>query len=105
MELMTKEIEKKLKETGYYPEVDDLLDATVIVKYFSPCGGATWLIVGGEQDGPNWILFGYATLDGCDWEWGSVFLHDLQRYKGFLGLGIERDLYCKNKKVRDLIRT
>ena len=78
MELMTKEIEKKLKETGYYPKVDDLLDATVIVKYFNPCGGATWLIVGGEQDGPNWILFGYATLDGCDWEWGSVFLHDLQ---------------------------
>lgn len=103
MQLMTKEIEEKLKKTGCIPNVDNLIEATVIVKYFYPCGAATWLIVGGEQDGPIWRLFGYVTMNGIDWEWGSVFLHDLQRYKGFMGLGIERDLNCVNKTVKELV--
>lgn len=98
MELMTKEIEKKLKETGYYPEVDDLLDATVIVKYFNPCGGATWLIVGGEQDGPNWILFGYATLDGCDWEWGQYSYTIYKGIKDSWALALKEICTVKTKK-------
>lgn len=101
---MTKEIEEKLKKSGLYPEIDNLYKATVIVKYFYPAGAATWLIIGGEKTDDDWRLFGYATLDGSLWEWGTVFLHKLEQYKGILGLGIERDLYCGNKMVKELLK-
>lgn len=103
MELMTNEIEKKLEETGFIPEMDDLFEAAVIVKYFDPCGAATWLIVGGERVGDDWELYGYATI-GYYWEWGSVMLSELQSYKGPLQIGIERDLYCEGRCVRELVK-
>lgn len=102
MELMTKEIEEKLEQTGLFPEMDNMLEAEVIVKYFNPCGAGTWLIVGGERAGDDWELYGYATL-GYEWEWGSVMLSELRSYKGPLLLGIERDLYCEGKCVKDLV--
>ena len=103
MQLMTQEIEKKLEDVVYYPKVDDWDEAEVIVKYFNPYGAGTWLIVGGEKDGDEWILYGYAEI-GQGWEWGSVFLHELQEYRSPLfGLGIERDLYCEGQRVKDLI--
>lgn len=102
MELMPENVEKQLENTGYYPEVEDFMDAEVIVKYFFPIGAATWLIIGGEKDEDDWILFGYATL-GYGWEWGSVRLSDLKNYTSRMGLKIERDLYCGGKKVKELV--
>lgn len=102
MTLMTAEIEKKLKENDYYPQTEDWMKAEVIVKYFFPAGAATWLIVGGEEVENDWRLFGYVTL-GFDWEWGSVFLSQLENYTGFMGLKIERDLYCEGECVEDLV--
>ena len=103
MDLMTKEIEKKLKKTGFIPEIEDLLEAEVIVKYFNPCGAGTWLIIGGERCGDDWELYGYATI-GYEWEWGSVMLSELKAYKIRLSLGIERDLHCAGKCVRELVK-
>lgn len=103
MVLMTKEIEKKLEKTGFIPEIEDLLEAEVIVKYFNPCGAGTWLIIGGERYGDDWELYGYATI-GYEWEWGSVMLSELKAYKNRLSLGIERDLNCAGKCVRELIK-
>lgn len=102
MDLMTKEIEEKLEQTGLFPKMNCLLEAEVIVKYFNPCGAGIWLIVGGERVGNDWELYGYVTL-GYIWEWGSVMLSELQAYKGFLSIGIERDLYCAGKCVKDLV--
>lgn len=102
MELMTDEIAIKLKQTGFYPNVEKLMDAEVLVKYFFPAGSATWLIVGGEPVDDDWALFGYATL-GYGWEWGSVMLSSLTQYKGVLGLKVERDLYCNGLTVKELI--
>ena len=101
MKLMTTEIGDKLRQFGYLPDIDNWMDADVIVKYFNPCGAGTWLIVSGEERDGDWILFGYVTL-GAEWEWGPVSLSDLEKYKGPFGLGIERDLYCGEQKVRDL---
>lgn len=102
MELMTKEIEEKLEQTGLFPEMDDLLEAEVIVKYFNPCGAGTWLIVGGERFRDDWELYGYVSL-GYDWEWGSVMLSELKSYKGPFFIGIERDLHCAGKCVKQLV--
>lgn len=101
MKLMTKEIEKKLEQTGLFPKIDNMMEAEVIVKYFNPCGAGTWLIIGGERVQDDWELYGYATL-GYGWEWGSVMLSDLTSYKGQFSLGIERDLYFEGKRVKDL---
>lgn len=103
MELMTDEIAKKLNMTGMYPEIENLMDAEVIVKYFYPVGAATWLIVGGEPCDNDWELYGYVTL-GYGWEWGSVMLSTLSQYEGIFGLKIERDLYCEGQTVKELIK-
>ncbi len=103
MELMTKEIEEKLEQTGLFPEIEDMFEAEVIVKYFNPCGAGTWLIIGGKRYEDDWELYGYATI-GYDWEWGSVMLSELKAYKNRLLIGIERDLYCAGKCVRELAK-
>ena len=72
------------------------IDATVLVKYFTPWGAATWLITEAEQqpDG-DWMLYGYCTL-GYEWEWGTLMLSELQALRGPFGLTTERDLYIGN---------
>ncbi len=88
MELTTKEIEQLLLENGRRPDQDH----RPVVKFFDPCGAATWLISQADPQEPD-ILFGLADLGfGCP-EFGSVRLSELQSLKGNLGLGIERDLY------------
>src|SRR5260221_3333095 len=74
--------------TGIRGETDHL----PVVKFFDPTGAATWLITEMMPDEPD-ILFGLCDLGmGCP-ELGYVSLAELQRVKGHLGLGIERDLY------------
>lgn len=88
MKLITKEIERCLLENGRRPDEDH----RPVVKFFNPCGAATWLIAQMDPDEPD-ILFGVADLGfGCA-ELGSVRLSELESVKGPLGLGIERDLY------------
>ena len=88
MELITKEIERRLLENGRTPNRDHY----PVVKFFDPCGAATWLITQMDPEEPD-ILFGLADLGfGCP-EFGSVRLSELRTVKGGLGLGIERDLH------------
>ncbi len=101
MELMTKEIEERLKQTGLFPKIKNMLEAEVIVKYFNPCGTGTWLVIGGKRAGDDWELYGYISL-GYRWEWGSVMLSELKAYKGPFSIGIERDLHCTGKCVKEL---
>ena len=75
-------------ENGRTPNQDHRL----VVKFFNPCGAATWLISQADPDDPD-VLFGLADLGfGCP-EFGTVRLSELQGVKGSLGLGIERDLH------------
>jgi hypothetical protein len=96
MDLMPDDIRARLlangavpQETGHQP----------VVKYFDPCGAATWIItelMPAEAEGvePD-ILFGLCDLGfGCP-ELGYVSLSELRSVTGRLGLGIERDLYFK----------
>ena len=100
MQLLTKEIETKLKSTPIGSTDGMGLDAPLIVKFFNPSGAGTWLITEGEQSGDDWILFGYCHIH--EWEWGSVSLNELQNFKGSFGLGIERDIYASGT-IRDNI--
>ena len=96
MELMPDDIRARLLANGATPEETDHLP---VVKYFDPCGAATWIITElmpaeGEGAEPD-MLFGLCDLGmGCP-ELGYVSLSELRSVTGRLGLGIERDLYFK----------
>lgn len=96
MKLMTKEIEKKLKQSPFGSHENEGENAKVIVKFFNPYGAGTWLITEGEQeeDG-DWLLFGKMHI--FDWEWGYVSLSELEKTKVNvfgMSLPLERDMYC-----------
>ena len=97
--LITKEIEKKFQKHPFRSQDKKGIDATVLVKYFTPWGAATWLITEAEQqpDG-DWMLYGYCTL-GYEWEWGTLMLSELQALRGPFGLTTERDLYIGNNAM------
>jgi len=74
------------------PDRDGLAapDPVPVVKFFNPCGAATWLATELDRDGDT--LFGLADLGfGCP-ELGSFSLSELANVRLPFGLGIERDL-------------
>ena len=92
MKLLTQEIRKKLPKLG---ETDNQADPVAIVKFFNPCGIGTWWAV--EFDPESGVFFGKADLGFP--ELGTFSLEELQRYKGPLGLGIERDIHFRPKPI------
>lgn len=100
MKLWTKELEEAAKKVPLYCDTcKPYATRKILVKYFYPCGAATWYITEVDpkefemQDGRKTkYLYGYVTLDGMDYEWGPVLLAELEDFKGRFGLGIERDL-------------
>ena len=65
-------------------------DPAPVVKFFNPCGAATWLLT--ELDGDGDTLFGLCDLGfGCP-ELGCVSLAEITGIRVGLGLQIERDL-------------
>jgi|TARA_R100001129_G_scaffold180590_1_gene158807 hypothetical protein len=98
MQLMTKQIEKKAAKYPIYSQDEKGLDAEIIVKFFDPTSNWTWYAT--EYDPINKIFMGY--VSGFENEFGSFSLTELQSIKGRLGLGIERDRYFENKKVKDI---
>ena len=49
------------------------------------------------------MFFGWAEIVPGGGEWGYFSLDELQSYKGPFGLGIERDLYWKEKQAGEVI--
>lgn len=103
VKLMTKELEQKFKKYPLYSQDGKGKNAKVVVKYFNPCGAATWLITEGEeQENGDWYFFGYCNL-GYGYEWGYVMLSELESVTLPFGLRIERDLYASGT-VAELMR-
>ena len=97
MKLLTKELEKRFKKVGCQ---EGAKDPIVIAKFFNPTGAGTWWAT--EYNPEEKIFFGYASIFGDhNDEWGYFSLGELEDYKGFGGLGIERDLYCGEKKISE----
>lgn len=97
MQLLTKTIEKRFQKIGRQEEVKD---PVVVAKFFNPTGGQTWWAT--EYYPKGKIFFGYVSLFGDhNDEWGDFSLEELQSVKGLLGLGIERDLYCGEKRISE----
>lgn len=102
MKLMTKEIENrmpKIRET----ESIRCADKIAQVKFFNPCGAATWY--GIEYDPEYRIFFGYVNLYGTpgDGEYGDFSLDELESVRLPFGLKIERDLHFNPTKMSELV--
>lgn len=99
--LMTKQIEEAFKKSPLYSHEGDLMEADVITAYYTPFASGRWVIIEGEKmKNGDFLLYGYCHL--FEWEWGTLYLSDLQRCYN-RGIYIERDLHCKGKKVKDLL--
>jgi len=87
MKLLTKAIKNKLPKLN---SQENIKDPKVQVKFFCPWNQWTWY--GIEFDGED-LFFGYVI--GFENELGYFSLNELKSIKGYMGLGIERDLYFK----------
>ncbi len=96
MKLLTKELAEELQKQ-YLMGSD--MEQSVICKFFDPAGSWSWYALNSDPDDPDYI---WGIVKGFEVEIGSFSLSELQEYKGRLGIGIERDLYFKSMKAKDL---
>ncbi len=100
MKLLTKAIEKKLKEYAAKSQgvgSAEFQRATKpVVKFFNPTGVGTWLI--SEMD-DNGIMFGLCDLGMGSPELGYVALQELEEVQLPFNLGIERDIHWEANKT------
>jgi hypothetical protein len=95
MKLIAKEIEKKLSKFPLYSQ-DGKEEKEVVVKFFNPYSGWRWYVCEGEkQEDGDWLFFGL--VEGAAKEWGYFTLSQLESIRTPFNLGIERDLYFKDK--------
>ena len=96
MKLLTKEIKNKLPKLNSTEDIR-IDEKQVICKFFCPWNQWTWY--GIEYDGQD-TFFGYVV--GHENELGYFSLNELKSLKGFMGLGIERDLYFKPQTLGEI---
>ena len=104
MQLLTKELEKKLP--ALYSQ-ENVADPTVVAHFFFPIGASNWYITEGSWEGEptngnpgeDFIMFGLCDLGFGFPELGYVSLNEMQGVKGPLGLGIERDKFWTPKPL------
>ncbi len=96
MRLLTQALLKRFAEVGE----QDVPDPIVVAHFFDPGGTGDWYATAYvPRDN---VIFGWAEiLPGCG-EWGYSSIDELQSYKGPLGIGIERDLYWKEKRASEV---
>jgi len=98
MQLLTEELKKRFSEVGSQDGNDNPL---IVCKFFNPTGVGTWYASEWiEEDG---VFFGFVNLgdDECA-EWGYFSLKELEDFRGKFGLGIERDLFFKEKRFNEI---
>jgi hypothetical protein len=101
MKLMTKKIEKRFEQVG---SQENEIDPLVILKLFDPCGRYTYYAT--EFNKEDNVLFGFCVSplgSDCD-EWGSTSLDEIKSVKNRMGLGIERDLYFKEQRIKSVLK-
>ena len=93
MQLMTNELEKRFAEVG---SQDGINDQIILAKFFYSNGAATWWAT--EYNPRDRMFFGFVLLydDAQGGEWGLFSLDELQGLQTS-GLGIERDIWWKEK--------
>ena len=100
MKLMTKTLMKRFAKINSQEHVKDPL---IVAKFFNPTGAGTWYAT--EFDPKSRTFFGYVSIFGDhNDEWGYFSLDELEQYSGKFGLGIERDLYFKERRASQVVK-
>jgi hypothetical protein len=99
MMLLTKAIRKRIP--ALYSQEKKGMEAKVHVKFFNPCGAATWFAT--EFDPETGRFFGYVSMHLGEGELGYFMLHELEGVRLPFGLGIERDRHFEPKPLREAI--
>lgn len=92
MILLTPALRQQLRVNNLNREDDHI----PVVKFFTPWGGATWILTDMEPDGDT--MFGLCDLGLGEPELGYVSLKELDAIRGPRGLRIERDLHWRPTK-------
>ena len=99
MKLLTEALKKKIP--ALYSTTTELPSnehGVFVCKFFDPCGSWTWYVLeGSEEENGDWRFYGL--VDGFEKEWGYFMLSDLEKVKGPLGIGIERDMHFEDEEV------
>lgn len=126
MKLITKAVATALvaADKAFVASKEGITSDKIVVKFFNPCGAATWWIVQGTpldehgemmlkngvadysrpMEAADWHLFGFCDLGDRECaELGYVLLSQLQAIKGQFGLGIERDMYYSGGSLKDVM--
>jgi hypothetical protein len=96
MQLITKEIERKLKANQAMMDESEargddsfsIVDREAVVKLFNPVGAGTWFLFSMDDNGR---AYGWAKIS--DGEYGYVDVNELQELDVGFYLGIERDIH------------
>jgi len=100
MKLLTKELIDRFPKLNATENMKPE-EIEIIAKFFDPCGSWTWYSIEGQQEGNDFIFFGF--VRGFENELGNFSLNELQSVKGPLGIGIERDLHFGKHMLSEAI--
>ena len=100
MQLLTDELRAQIPKL-YSQEHIKMEEKQVYAKFFFPAGNFTWFVIEGEDEGDDFLFFGYVI--GSEAEWGYFTLGELQNIN-IKGLAVERDLYFKPGKFAEVIK-
>ena len=105
MDLITAELRECLLANGRAARDNPDFDPMPVLKWFNPCGAATWLITELDPDDPD-HAYGLCDLGMGFPELGHVSVSELQSIRLLGGaLGIERDLHWRpDKPLSDYAR-
>lgn len=96
MKLLTKQLAAKIPEL-YTTESQPLEDKTALAKFFHPASNWTWYVI--EYDGQDTC---WGLVSGHEVEFGYFSIAELSKAVGPFGLRIERDIFFRPTKVREL---
>lgn len=98
MKLITKKIENELAKYPLYSQDGKGKEAVAICKFFLQ--GFTWYVLEAQKNDSDYEFFGI--VDGLEKEYSYFSLSQLQSLRGRWGLTVERDMYFKPTKVKDI---
>jgi hypothetical protein len=98
MKIITEEFESLFKGFPLYSQENEK-DPLVVAKLFDPCSAATWFLT--EFDPVEKIAFSYVVGLAED-EFGYTSLTEMESIER-LGIGIEQDMYFKQKRLSECL--
>jgi hypothetical protein len=99
MQLLPDELRASIPKL-YSQEKVSMQEKTVHAKFFFPAADWTWFVTEGEQEGDDFVFFGF--VKGFEEEWGYFTLKELENIN-VEHLRVKRDLYFMPGKFCDVI--